>query len=215
MAWTIKYYYMCQFCHKEFWRLYTKTSNGNTPKYCSRECYSRARTDSGHFYICPTCGKRFKSHWKIVDKRYCSKKCHNKSMEKVKPVFTCKQCGKTFKIKFPGVTRRAYFCSRKCYFNWRGPTSIETAISKVLSCLKVKFHEQYQFGVFTFDFFIPSSNLIIECDGDYWHSRSDARGRDKRKKILAEKHSMKLLRLSESEINSDIDSCRQKILALL
>src|SRR5574337_1886818 len=108
----------CLHCNKEF----QPTSSLNQ-KFCSAKCFHAFRLDTGHFYICPTCRKRFKSHWKIIPVRFCSRACRNKSLVKAKPVFTCQNCNKEFTIRFPGVTRKAKFCSRDCWREWCDKTA--------------------------------------------------------------------------------------------
>lgn len=74
------------------------------------------------------------------------------------------------------------------------------------------------------DIFIPSVNLIIEVDGDYWHGNTNnprfkilnehqikAKEKDNiRTKELLEK-GFKVLRLWESDINKDVAECLKKI----
>lgn len=53
-------------------------------------------------------------------------------------------------------------------------TSIELKTADILVELGVPFQRQYEVGVnklYKFDFFLPESNTLIECDGDYWHGK--------------------------------------------
>lgn len=67
-----------------------------------------------------------------------------------------------------------------------------------------------------FDFYIPSANLIIECDGDYWHgnpdkySEDELRGHQKRARRVDEHktkwallHGIPILRIWESDIRKN------------
>lgn len=76
---------------------------------------------------------------------------------------------------------------------------------------------------FNFDFFIKNKNLIIECDGDYWHSNPKIyktlnstqlkiKQRDLLKENLLKNKNIKLLRFWESEFNN-IDLIKQKIIS--
>ena len=95
-------------------------------------------------------------------------------------------------------------------------TSIEVKIQDYLKQLGIEFlTHQYMIIEHRYrcDIFIPSQNLVIECDGDYWHGhpgkysndeltrrQRDQRMRDKfRNKELVEK-GFKVLRLWECEI---------------
>lgn len=54
-----------------------------------------------------------------------------------------------------------------------------------------------------FDFYVPSLNLLIECDGDYWHSRPNAKKRDAIKNARARQAGYDVVRFSESVILSE------------
>lgn len=48
-------------------------------------------------------------------------------------------------------------------------TTPELQFKKILKELKVEFEIQKILGNKIFDFYIPSANLIVEVDGNYWH----------------------------------------------
>ena len=49
------------------------------------------------------------------------------------------------------------------------------------------------------DIYLPSLNLGIEFDGEYWHSLEGAKEKDERKNQLCEEKGIRLLRIKESE----------------
>lgn len=55
-------------------------------------------------------------------------------------------------------------------------------------------------GKFRADFYLPKKNLIIECDGEYWHMTQKIKLRDNRKDKLLEKLGYNILRLSGQDI---------------
>lgn len=57
----------------------------------------------------------------------------------------------------------------------------EIEISNFLKKKNIIFIQQYQIPGFSFiyDFFIPSYNLIIEYNGDYWHANPEIYNEDK------------------------------------
>lgn len=96
-------------------------------------------------------------------------------------------------------------------------TTIEVKIQKFLEQLSInyfqhKYIKEIQHG-YQCDFLIPSMNLIIECDGDYWHNYPMGREIDKiRTNELLEK-GFKVLRLWEFEIKEmNINKFKQKIM---
>jgi len=83
-------------------------------------------------------------------------------------------------------------------------TSIEVKIQNFLKELKIDFFtHQYIKNIehaYQCDILIPSMNLVIECDGDYWHKYPIGKDVDHlRTKELIEK-GFKVLRLWEHEI---------------
>src|SRR5690606_2810900 len=58
-------------------------------------------------------------------------------------------------------------------------TSIEKKLYEALKTFKLQFEKQKVIGRFIVDAYIPSVNLIIEADGDYWHSLDRVKKKDK------------------------------------
>lgn len=81
------------------------------------------------------------------------------------------------------------------------PTSIEIAIADSLNALSIAHEGQYrpEGCSFVFDEFIPSC-ILIEVQGDYWHSRLDNQERDVRKAQWAQDHGYTLITIWEHEI---------------
>lgn len=48
--------------------------------------------------------------------------------------------------------------------------SIENKIIQSLDCLKISYERYFQVGRYIADFYIKQFNLIIECNGDFWHA---------------------------------------------
>ena|SRR3990167_1026416 len=81
-------------------------------------------------------------------------------------------------------------------------TSIELKVKNYLDNKGVNYIHPFNLGDrFQCDFYIPFLNLIVECDGTYWHSRPDMKRRDKGKDGYAKKCGFNILRLTEEQIN--------------
>lgn len=205
---------ICLVCGKTFTTSPSRIKKG-WGKYCSRKCSSKSeiiRVDKK----CLFCGKKFK----VIPSqpgRYCSRKCNSLS-QSTKITKKCSVCGKDFKA-FPSQVKsgRGKFCSRKCvaiFLNSRGQnkeTNIEKKTSQILKNLGVVFESQKKLeGICVADFFVPP-DLIIECDGNYWHGSRKAKDKDANKDVLLGFKGYRTLRLTETEINKHPIICRNKI----
>lgn len=99
-----------------------------------------------------------------------------------------------------------------------GGTWIEHCIMELLNKLKLDYETQkrvltgldilgrkkYLFP----DFYLPDYNLIIECDGAYWHR--DKEWQKKRDNVFFEQ-GYKVLHLTGREINKNLESCKEQI----
>src|SRR5690606_15866307 len=65
---------------------------------------------------------------------------------------------------------------------------IERVTQQILDQLSIKFERQYALGPYSFDIFISSYNLLIECQGEYWHSRDHRKIRDLQKFTYIDKY---------------------------
>lgn len=94
--------------------------------------------------------------------------------------------------------------------------SIEVKIRGFLDSLKIEYFQHKYISEITHayqcDIFIPSKNLVIECDGDYWHKYPTGNDIDHvRTKELLEK-GFKVLRLWEHEIKEmDLNKFQERI----
>jgi very-short-patch-repair endonuclease len=120
-------------------------------------------------------------------------------------MLTCARCGKEFRLSSPGRVKegKGRFCSFSCYRKFTGPTSIERRVRETIEGFGVEVHSEFPVSRrMVFDFYIPAFNLLIECDGDYWHSKPGVKKRDTRKDAHARKMGYRVERLSESFITS-------------
>lgn len=91
-------------------------------------------------------------------------------------------------------------------------TKIEKSIGEVLQSLGLNVIFNYPIDGYFIDWAIPSLKIGIECDGAYWHQNKQ---RDSLRDKKIEKFGWTLLRLKESEIENNIELCREKISRLV
>lgn len=156
-------------------------------------CSIKCRLAFTQYRQCLRCGKTFRAG--APNRKYCSEICRRPPITTI-----CENCGKKFR-HIPSIS--PHFCSFACYRSFigknGGETSIEVIIRTFLDTLPLPYQQEAQIGRYAVDFLIPSLNLVIECDGIYWH-------RDKRRDIaknhFLKKQGYQLLRLSEDSITS-------------
>uniref|UniRef100_A0A6M3LTN9 DUF559 domain-containing protein n=1 Tax=viral metagenome TaxID=1070528 RepID=A0A6M3LTN9_9ZZZZ len=112
------------------------------------------------------------------------------------------------------IIRGQKACGSKNY----GKTWLEEKMGWALNKLGVQFESQYpvKYGVdilnrnryYFPDFAIPESNLLIECDGSYWHKNKKRENlRESRLKELG----WNIIRFSDTEIKSDLMGCADRV----
>lgn len=96
----------------------------------------------------------------------------------------------------------------------RGETGIERKIKGLLLSWGVPFIQEKSFpGIFRgmVDFYLPTSNQVIECDGDYFHNKLGAKEKDAARDASLVMHGIRVLRLPESQINKDWEAVLTKV----
>lgn len=193
--------------------------------YAARRGTDARELENWETRVCVNCGEHFEIAKYLIrgnQGRHCSHRCASDSKKKVfgegHPLYSlvdvdCEWCGSGFKAK-PSVVEKGdgRFCSRECVGAYTSSlqggrrSSIEVAVEAELEKMGVDFVPQEKFGRFLVDFYLPSMNLVIECDGDYWHSRPEVVARDKRKNKWMERNGVNLARITESDIREDCAS---------
>jgi very-short-patch-repair endonuclease len=94
-------------------------------------------------------------------------------------------------------------------------TMIEKKIQEQLNLHNIRYKHPYILNHFICDFAIPEKKVIIECDGDYWHSLQRNKRYDRMKNDYCDKHGWTLLRFTEIQIHKDIQTCIRNILSII
>lgn len=212
----------CKQCDSVFFETPYRISNGKG-KFCSIKCY-RIDQNANIKRICKQCNSVFHVSPARVNggkDKFCSKRCYEKSRGgKIERI--CEYCESTFLVYEHRVKiGEGRFCSKRCTGSYSVSisggkrSSLEIKVEKKLTDLGFNFESQKRIGQWLTDFYISDLNLVIECDGEYWHSLPDVIIRDKRKNAWLKKNGYKLIRLKESEIREDVEACLIKNLPSL
>jgi very-short-patch-repair endonuclease len=128
-----------------------------------------------------------------------------------------RKLSKESKLKI-SETRKALYASGKLkLYDKKYNTSIELKMEEQLQKLKLNYEKQkFIKDVGFVDFFLPEYDLIVECDGDYWHNLPDSKSKDINRDFSSVfLHKYKTVRFWEHEINTDIEGCLRKIRGFL
>ena len=192
-------------------------------KFCSKACSSkynfsgeRQRKWSGgpHVFKCKACGKESTKRRGCSGgntPEYCSRDC-SKIGRNTQIMVSCPGCAKEF-LAHPSWLKKGHqYCSISCYRHNRiKPNTIEAAIQKGLEDRGVIFVTEYPIFRYHIDIFIPSANLAVECDGDYWHRGRQNYDAYKTSRLL--ENGISVIRLKESEIRQSPADCIDRIMS--
>ena len=106
----------------------------------------------------------------------------------------------------------------------RKPTKIEIKIKEFLIGEGINFESNHQIKNFRVDFFLKDYNLVIECDGDYWHGNPKFYNhkklntiqiknfdRDRRKEEMLKTNKIDFIRFWEYDIKNNFNTVKQII----
>jgi G:T-mismatch repair DNA endonuclease (very short patch repair protein) len=94
-------------------------------------------------------------------------------------------------------------------------SSIEIKVEALLSKIGIQFFPAHRMNRFILDFWIPSCNLCLECNGDYWHCNPKVYAqpdkyqkknidRDQRKAEMLARQGFNIVTLWELDINKNV-----------
>lgn len=194
---------ICIVCKKEF-KIKSYLVKQGFGFYCSKKCWFSVFEKQRKIIRCNKCQKERSVYRSVYARhpKFCSKKCSDDS--KVDNIFRiCRNCNSSFKLTHSALNRsRGSFCTWNCYKKYKGESSLEIIVKQQLQNLNETFEQEKRFGKFHADFYLPKRNLIIECDGEYWHMVPKIKERDQRKDKLLAKLGYNILRLSGQKIIS-------------
>ncbi|MEK6881417.1 MAG: DUF559 domain-containing protein [Nanoarchaeota archaeon] len=205
-------------------------------KFCSVKC--RAKFNFGKFNFgknkngkninCKNCKKEFYVEKSLFGKRkYCSRKCL--SISKIGHIpWNKNKKGLMPKPWNKGLTKetdervRKYgekIIEKRLYFTFpKKDTSIEIKMREELTKRSIKWIKHKVIGnivhKYQCDIFIEP-NIVIECDGDYWHKYPNGRDIDKIRTNEMKEKGYIVFRFWENEINKNVSLCVDKVQSYL
>lgn len=178
----------CAQCGKLFYVQPTYAHKGK--RFCSQECYfASRRTGPTLVFVCQECGKSFKAYLNNGETPlYCSRPCqHRHRTKQIPPAelrrmyiddnMTIYAIGKHFGVTGSTVQRRLDEIdikrrdhSERLLAFPRFGNSLEREFETLLREAGLAYQTGKRVGQRVFDFYLPEHNVLIECDGTFWHA---------------------------------------------
>lgn len=105
------------------------------------------------------------------------------------------------------------------------PSGLEKEFAKYLDEWNIKYKQQQRINNKVFDFKIENTNIILEVDGDFWHtnpkfypngplypSQVKCIANDLKKDLILKEAGYKLIRIWQDDIKNDIEGVKERIL---
>ncbi len=166
------------------WKTIAYKGRKLTNEWLQNQNHSKRRENIVKFgvFICENCGKEFETNLSLRGHRsYCN---HVEKDEK----FECDSCGKTYKrMRWLMTHKKTHdsewkakhsLCVKIAIQDRQPPKRNSAAELRFLQVLQLLYPDvQHRFRIndvnHEYDFYVPSKNLIIEYDGDYWHGNKE------------------------------------------
>ena len=105
---------------------------------------------------------------------------------------------------------------KRLHYSMPRETTIETLLYRELERRNVPFaRQQVVDGRYLVDALITGARIVIECDGDYWHSLPGRPELDAKRQKYLQSRGYIVLRFSEAVLKADIGACGQKVVEAL
>lgn len=204
-------------------------------KFCSQKCArKKGRDRQGHHFNCEICDKpsyKHKGNYEKNKNHFCSLKCANIYQKRNKLVFTCKTCKEEFKWSKSRISQaNPTYCSTECRYkdkdfmqqcslkgnlaqiNKKGLNRLELAGGEILQKLGINHETQVpMFSKFVVDVLIEDKKLVIQWDGEYWHTKEKRKKLDMSQDAYLAKCGYRVLRITDIQIKNNIKEVYENI----
>jgi very-short-patch-repair endonuclease len=175
------------------------------------------RKDGRGEFECQECGARIALHKYLARRRrFCSPECAKKWRVRHKPAamvsLSCVWCGKEFQRHQSYIDHnggRVKFCSKECNgaftarYKQNRVSAAETAFLDAVEAAGLAVNRQVRIKGFVVDAVCAERNVVIEFDGEYWHSFTHVLAKDERKADAVAWAGYKLVRVRERDYLTD------------
>jgi len=108
--------------------------------------------------------------------------------------------------------KRAGIELKQRFYQQQQETTPESLLYAELERRHIPFMRQQPIdGLYVVDALIPGARIVIECDGDYWHTLPDIQKRDERKDRYLKGRRYLVLRFWECELKTNVKQCVDRL----
>lgn len=198
-------------------------------EYCSLECYRKSKRPQRKTGILKNCGCCDKEIYvrlsELKENNFCSKKCADENQRQNKLKFECKICSKTFYWSKSRIkTNNPKYCSMDCrnqdketliknalkgnltQLNKKGLNRLELKGNEILNNLDIKYDTQVpMFNKFVVDVLLKDKKIVIQWDGEYWHTKEKRKKLDISQDAYLRKCGYEIIRITDKQIKNNIE----------
>lgn len=105
---------------------------------------------------------------------------------------------------------------KRLHYSMPRETAIESLVYRELERRNVPFvRQQVIDGFWIVDVLVPGAKIVVECDGEYWHSKPEMIKRDHKKDAYLKSRGYRVFRFPEAAIHADVEACIERIVKAL
>jgi very-short-patch-repair endonuclease len=106
--------------------------------------------------------------------------------------------------------------TKRLHYTMPRETAIESLVYRELERRDVPFvRQQVIDGFWIADVLVPGAKIVVECDGEYWHSKPEMIKRDRKKDAYLKSRGYRVFRFPEAAIHADVGACIERIVKAL
>lgn len=106
--------------------------------------------------------------------------------------------------------------TKRLHYTMPRETQIEALMYRELERRNVPFvRQQVIDGLWIADALVPGAKIVVECDGEYWHSQPEMIKRDQKKDAYLKSRGYRVFRFPEAAIHADVKACVDRIVDAL
>jgi very-short-patch-repair endonuclease len=171
------------------------------------------------FYVLPSQSHRVVCSWECETERRKQRSPEDWPRYIERETLSCRWCDKSFETHRSWAKKegRGRFCSRSCRAAWvcrhaqSRVSKAEESFAEDLRRRGMAFDVQVQVRSFVVDVIFEEEKVVVEFDGDYWHSLPRTAAKDRRKDAALLEEGYQVVRVKQSAYEQNPEEQVQRI----